>query len=340
MGGSSTTVSSLPPGPALQRVITHIYRSATLRVLRNAWTGLRVGWPESRKQLQVELDTQRRLGSTGDGKSIYLVRLDGDCALRREIGRLRELTFRRAGEGTGKAYDLDDYDAYYEHLLLWDDSAREVVGAYRVAQAGPMIRRYGLRALYTASLFVFDSRFEPFFKRGLELGRSFVQPRYWGSRGLDCLWYGIGAYLMEHPRVRYLFGPVSISAQLPESARHMLVYFFHRHFGAEAGVVVARRPLRLSEDEHRRHRALFSGFDYNLDLKTLKKELGALGVSIPMLYKQYADLCEPEGVRFFDFSVDPDFGHCIDGFIMLDLAHLKARKRARYLTPHSHQAAA
>ncbi|TDJ34311.1 MAG: GNAT family N-acetyltransferase [Gammaproteobacteria bacterium] len=324
----------------LHRVITHMYRSATLQALRNAWTGSRVARPENRKRLQAELDTHRRLGSTGDGKSIYLIHLGGDCALRREIGRLRELSFRRVGEGTGKAYDLDEYDDYYEHLLLWDDDAREVVGAYRIAQAGSLIRRYGLEALYTASLFDFDPRFEPFFEHGLELGRSFIQPRYWGSRGLDCLWYGIGAYLMEHPRLRYLFGPVSISAQLPEKARHMLVYFFRRHFGAQAGVVSARRPLRLSETDHRRHRELFSGFDYNRDLKTLKKELSALGVSIPVLYKQYAGLCEREGVRFFDFSVDQDFGRCIDGFIMLDLSHLKARKRDRYLTPQPDQAAA
>jgi putative hemolysin len=324
----------------LQRVITRIYSLSPLRALRDAWTGLRVGRPENRKRLQAELDMHRRLGSTGDGKSIYLLGLDSDCALRREIGRLRELSFRRVGEGTGKAYDLDKYDAYYQHLLLWDDSAREVVGAYRVAEARPLIRRHGLRALYSASLFDFNSRFEPFFEQGLELGRSFIQPRYWGSRGLDCLWYGIGAYLMEHPQIRYLFGSVSISAQLPERARHMLVYFFRRHFGAQTGVVGARRPLRLSGEEHRRYRDLFSSFDYNRDLKTLKKELADLGVSIPVLYKQYADLCEQQGVRFFDFSVDPDFGHCIDGFIMLDLAHLKARKRARYLTRQPDEAAA
>ena len=96
----------------------------------------------------------------------------------------------------------------------------------------------------------------------------------------------------------------------------------------------------MSEAEHQRHRALFASGDYQTDLRTLKRELAQLGVSIPVLYKQYADLCEPEGVRFFDFSVDPEFGHCIDGFIMLDLAHLKARKRERYLTPQPDQAAA
>jgi len=325
---------------ALQRVITNISRSATLQAIRDAWTGLRVGRPENRKRLQRELDNQRRLGSTGDGKSIYLVHLDDDCSLRREIGRLRELSFRRVGEGTGKAYDLDEYDAWYEHLLLWDQEAREIVGAYRVAEADSLIRRRGLEALYAASLFDFDARFEPFFERGVELGRSFVQPRYWGSRGLDCLWYGIGAYLMDRPQARFLFGPVSISAQLPEKARHMLVYFFRRHFGAQAGIVSARRPLRLNEADHRRHRELFEGNDYQADLKTLKRELADLGVSIPVLYKQYADLCERDGVGFFDFSVDPDFGHCIDGFIMLDLAYLKARKRERYLTSRPDQAAA
>lgn len=333
------SLSRVGPAPAFRRVITRIHQSGPVQALRSAWTGLRVGRPENRKRLESELSGQRRLGSTGDGKHIYLARFEADCALRKEVGRLRELTFRRVGEGTGKAYDLDAYDAYYEHLLLWDARARQLVGAYRVARASAVIGRHGLDGLYTASLFDFDARFERFLDRGLELGRSFIQPRYWGSRGLDCLWYGIGAYLIAHPELRFLFGPVSISAQLPEPARNLLVYFFCKHFGADAGIVTARQPFRLPAAEREHLDRLFSGAGYADDYKTLKRELSRLDSAIPVLYKQYADLCEPEGVRFFDFSVDPDFGHCLDGFIMLDLAHVKARKRARYLTPQAERAA-
>ena len=159
----------------------------------------------------------------------------------------------------------------------------------------------------------------------MELGRSFVAPEYWSSRSLDYLWQGIGAYLRLHPGVRYLFGPVSISAALPAAAREQIVAYY-AHYHAGDGAAHSRNPfLYRSAPEH------FGTLDAETALKVLRANLDALGTRIPVLYKQYVDLCEPGGARFLAFGVDPAFSDAIDGLIELDLACLKLQKRQRYL---------
>jgi hypothetical protein len=133
--------------------------------------------------------------------------------------------------------------------------------------------------------------------------------------------------------VRYLFGAVSLSAAYPEAARRMLVHFFSRFHGAGQSMALARRPVGLPEAEAARLAVLFPGRDYQADWRRLKQELGALGVSVPVLYRQYVELCEPGGTRFLAFGTDPAFGHCIDGLVLVDLQQLKPAKRQRYLTP-------
>ena len=146
----------------------------------------------------------------------------------REIGRLREIAFRAVGEGSGNRRDVDPYDRYYEHLILWDVEDLEIVGAYRLGNTSQMLEAE--QALYTQSLFNYTEQMTPYFDNGLELGRSFVQPKYWGKRSLDYLWYGIGAYLKKHPKIRYLFGPVTLSNSMPKAAKDLLVYFYKLHF--------------------------------------------------------------------------------------------------------------
>jgi hypothetical protein len=159
----------------------------------------------------------------------------------------------------------------------------------------------------------------------MELGRSFVAPEYWSSRSLDYLWQGIGVYLRAHPEVRHLFGPVSISAALPAAAREQIVAYY-AHYHAGDGAAHSRNPfLYRSAPEH------FGTLDADIALKVLRANLDALGTSIPVLYKQYVDLCEPGGARFLAFGVDPDFSDAIDGLIEVDLACLKPQKRQRYL---------
>lgn len=185
--------------------------------------------------------------------------------------------------------------------------------------------------LYSASLFDYGPAARSFLGEAVELGRSFVQPRYWGSRSLDYLWQGIGAYLRERPQLRYLMGPVSLSARLPEAARDWIVETHRHFFGDREHWARARTPYRAQPDRVASITSALLGLDLRQGLARLRQELDSLGCSLPVLYRQYVELCEPEGVRFLDFGLDPDFGHCVDGLIRVDLGCLKPAKRARYL---------
>ncbi|MEL0081594.1 MAG: GNAT family N-acetyltransferase, partial [Gammaproteobacteria bacterium] len=287
--------------------------------------------PESRQELKQELESGQLLGNTSDGKQIILLDWQPDSSVIREIGRLREYSFRKVGEGSGKRRDLDQYDQHYKHLVLWDDRSLEMVGAYRFGDTRSILQAAGVKGLYTASLFEFDPRFEPVFEHGLELGRSFVQPQYWGSRALDYLWQGLGAYLRHHREIRYLFGPVSISERYPRAATDLLVNFYLLYFGDERGLVTSKNPYRIGDSEYREAAKLFTGKNFRDDLQELKLQLSQFGLTIPTLYKQYTDLCEAGGVRFLDFGVDPAFSGCTDGFILVELDRVKAQKRKRYI---------
>lgn len=283
--------------------------------------------PENPRLLYQELKKYERIGNTQDGKAIYLGHPDTDSVVMREIGRLREWTFRAVGEGTGQQRDLDAFDRYYEHLILWDDDLMEVAGAYRMIRTAPMVKEYGLEGLYTAGLFNYSQGMQVYLQNGLELGRSFVQPKYWGSRSLDYLWHGIGAYLRKHPDVRYLLGPVSISAQEPAAARDWLVAYYERYFGSEQSLAEARQPFNYHGAEPD-----FGSLDAETSFKVLKQNLKQIGSRVPTLYKQYTELCEPGGARFLAFGVDPDFSDSVDGLILVDLHKLRQHKKDRYIT--------
>ncbi|MDU1059113.1 MAG: GNAT family N-acyltransferase [Leclercia adecarboxylata] len=284
---------------------------------------------EDRATLKRELAQAECLGTTSDGKTIYLWQRNGqeDVPILRELGRLREIAFRAVGEGSGKRRDTDSYDDDYLHLILWDNEDLEIVGAYRFI---PTAMREP-EALYSYSLFHYDDKMQDILEHGIELGRSFIQPRYWGRRGLDYLWSGIGAYLARYPHYRYLFGPVSISGGLPPAARDLLVAFYRLWFPASHPLAASRRPYPASLPEVL---AQFSGEDYVEDLTRLKSLLGNLGCGIPPLYKQYSELCEPGGVQFIDFGSDPAFNNCVDGLVLVDLCYLKANRYQRYIEAH------
>jgi putative hemolysin len=279
-----------------------------------------------RAALLVELQKLPLLGQTPDGKRIHAGRLASDSPLLREIGRLRELSFRAVGEGTGKRLDVDAFDTWYEHIVLWDPEALEIAGAYRVARGDAIFAQRGIEGFYTASLFRYGCEALTRLAEGMELGRSFVAPKYWGSRSLDYLWLGIGAYLRQHSQIRYLFGPVSISAALPIAAREQLVGYYSRYFGAQTSAVAANRPFRFLAAP-----PSFGELDADVSFRVLKDNLDALGARVPTLYKQYTELCEPGGARFLAFGVDPDFNNAIDGLIEVDLARIRPKKRERYL---------
>ncbi len=274
----------------------------------------------------AELAAATVLGQTGDGKQILLAQCGADSPLLLELGRLRELTFREVGEGTGRSRDLDSYDPHYQHIVVWDAPEQRIAGAYRVMRGAHALARSGLPGLYTAGLFRYSDDAITRIAEGLELGRSFVVPAYWGSRSLDYLWQGIGAYLRCQPGIRYLFGAVSISAALPLAAREQLVAYYQRYYGAGHGLAESNRPFQYFAAP-----PCFGDLDAAAAFEVLKANLAALGTSVPTLYRQYIDLCEPGGARFLAFGVDPDFSDAIDGLIEVDLQAVRPNKRKRYL---------
>ena len=290
-----------------------------------------IAHPESRQMIKQELKQGERIGTTSDSKHIYLIEAEYAPTLLSEIGRLREYSFRKVGEGSGRKKDLDRYDEYYQHLVLWDDDALEVVGAYRIGECNWILSWLGKEGLYMNELCNLHEPCDTYFDDAIELGRSFVQPRYWGTRALDYLWQGIGAYLSHNPQIRYMFGPVSISGTYPQNAQEALVYFYHKHFGETDPCMTARTPFRLSELVKKEFDALFDGENYLTDFKRLRDYLKAFNVTVPTLYKQYSELCEAGGIRFMDFGIDADFNNCIDGYILVDISKIKQAKRQRYI---------
>ena len=305
----------------------HLYRlNSNKRPIFETQKGIAL--PEDRRNLQAAMQSDcQRLGTTSDNKEIYLYRYKGSSPILREIGRLREIAFRAVGEGSNKRRDIDAYDNNYFHLVLWDNKDLEIVGAYRFGDAKKLVSKSNNKDLYSASLFKYDEAMKPYFEQGLELGRSFIQPKYWGKRNLDYLWYGIGAFLKHHPEYRYLFGPVSLSHSYPETAKNLIVYFYQHYFGGEHHLAQSNSPYQLPVNfEHP-----FKGDDYKADFAELKYLLSSMGVAVPTLYKQYCEICEPGGAKFLSFGVDPDFNNCVDGLILVDLAYLKDSKRRRYM---------
>jgi putative hemolysin len=292
-----------------------------------------IAHPEPPLAVRRALQRAQVLGSTHDGKRILLLDAEADCPALREIGRLRELSFRRVGEGSGARRDLDRFDSHYHHLVLWDEGALAIVGAYRLGDGATILRQRGIPGFYSATLFNYAPQAHAFLEQGVELGRSFVQPAYWNSRSLDNLWQGIGAYLRHRPDVRYLFGPVSISASLPAVAREWIVSYFRHYFGDLEGHASARR--RWDTGSTIASSNPWVDLDARSAMALLKRKLAETNCTLPVLYKHYVELCDPEGVCFLDFGVDPAFGNCVDGLIRLDLLHLRDSKRARYLTTAS-----
>jgi putative hemolysin len=288
-----------------------------------------IAHPESRQELKKELSqTCKLLGKTIDHKDIYFYEYNEESIILKELGRLREVTFRKVGEGSGKKRDKDKYDKYYKHIILWDDYNLEIVGSYRIGVVSEIIRNFGESGLYTSTLFNFGEKFQPYLENSIELGRSFVQPKYWGSRALDSLWFGIGAFLRANPEIKYMFGTVSLSSSYPKVAQEQIVYFYQKFFG-QKGIVESKNQFIISETSSLDN--TFSENSYLKNMVALKRNLKELNLTIPTLFKQYTELCEEGGVQFLDFGVDPDFNNVIDGFILVDVHSIKENKRKRYI---------
>lgn len=248
----------------------------------------------------------------------------------REIGRLRELTFRAAGEGSGEPIDIDRYDAHYLHLFLWNKGTNEVVGAYRVGDIPKVLSRYGTRGLYTKSLF----RFQPgFFHRlgpALELGRSFVRPEYQRQFApLLLLWKGIGQFVSRNPEYKTLIGPVSVSNQYSPASRELIARYFERETGMKSwfSAVRPKHKLRGKIVQKWEKEALCSLLHDVDDLSAPISDLEPDGKGVPILVKQYLKL----GGKLLAFSVDPQFANTLDGFVLVDLTKTTPETLGRYM---------
>ena len=286
--------------------------------------------PVDRQAIRRDLKGAKKLGKTNDNKHILILDYGESSAVMNEIGRLRELTFRSIGEGTGLSKDIDCYDFYYRHLILWDDEHMEIAGAYRIGEIWRW-KDQRQEMLYSSSLFHYQPAMEPYLKQGLELGRSFVQPQYWGMRSLDYLWQGIGAYLASHKSVRYLFGPVTLSGSLPKPAHDMITYFYTTHFPDLERLAIPVVPYVIDPFTKAELQKKIPGFDRPEEYNWLRNQLSFMGVKIPTLLKQYSEVCNADGLRFCGFSIDSAFNDCVDGLVIVDIRHLKPKKRARYI---------
>lgn len=248
----------------------------------------------------------------------------------REIGRLRELTFRAAGEGSGRSLDLDRFDEHYLHLFVWNAGRQELIGAYRLAPTDAVRKWFGVRGLYTASLFRYGDRFLDRLGPALELGRSFVRQEYQkGFAPLLLLWKGVGAFIAKHPRYRTLFGAVSISNRYEALSRELMVSFLERYelLRDWTGLVRNRRAFREKLLTGIRRPAFpESGFNVD-DLSAVVNDIQQEQAGVPVLLRQYLKL----GGKLLGFSVDPKFAHTLDGLILVDLTRTEPRLLDRYL---------
>ncbi len=236
----------------------------------------------------------------------------------REIGRLREITFRAVGEGTNRATDIDEYDFYYHHLVIWDIDTDSVVGAYRLGKGKEILSQYGIKGFYINSLFRISKAFEPYLHESIELGRSFIVPEYQRKPlSLFLLWKGLLSVLLTHVDYRYLIGPVSISNDFSVFSKSLIVEFIrNNHFDDDmARYIKPRKEFNPQFDPRFDSRIIIDNAEN--DISKVEKVVSDVdgGYRIPVLLKKYLEV----NAKIIGFNVDPDFNNCLDGLIVLDV---------------------
>ncbi len=288
----------------------------------------------SRSDLERELAGVDAAGNTiveNNEYAVYLERGDKIPALIQEIGRLREVTFRAAGEGTGKVHDIDHFDPYYQHLILWHKESRQIAGSYRLAWTADVLPKFGISGLYTSTLFRFHPAFFSRMGSALELGRSFVRLEFQKEYApLLMLWQGIGRAAARRPDAPVLFGAVSISDEYSEASRELIVQFVTKHgFRTDlAPLAVPRHPFRSR---------LTNGFEFSTigqclpDLDALSGPIADIGdgAGVPVLLRQYFKL----GGRVAGFNLDRKFSNALDGLLVVDLHDTSPKMLDRYMGP-------
>ena len=275
------------------------------------------------------LATDQQLKSMGK-YSVYIAQAEQIPHILKEIGRLREVTFREVHEGTGRSIDLDRFDKYYHHLFLWNHERRELVGAYRLGMTDVILDRYGPEGLYTNQLFRFKPELLKKFTSAIEIGRSFIRVEYQKKyNSLMLLWRGIGAFVTRSPRYHTLFGPVSISNDYHTVSRNLIVRFLknNRFDNTLSRLVSPRRPYRSWGSLGVTRRLLQSSSQDIDDISLLISEIEKDGKGIPILLRQYLKL----NGNLICFNVDRAFSDVVDGLLVVDLRKTDARLLKKFM---------
>lgn len=297
--------------------------------------------PVPLKKLEQELtqDTFVRHTNFG-GNHIYSVNCHNAPEVIREIGRLRELTFRSAGGGTGKEMDLDELDLSekpYEQLVVWDPKRKEILGGYRyILGKNAAVDANGHIQLATSHLFHFSDTFRnEYLPYTLELGRSFVQPGYQntteGRRGifaLDNLWDGLGALIIMFPEVKYFFGKVTMYPDFNRQARDMILYFLKKYFGDKEGLVTPITPLIIGSPDSELEK-YFDKADYLENYKILSQQVRSLGENIPPLINSYMNLSPT--MKSFGTAINDEFGEVEETGILITIKDIYHVKKERHI---------
>ena len=294
-----------------------------------------------RETIYAELTPDKLLRKTNKGgNEIYIITHKDSPSVMHEIGRLREITFRDAGGGTGKEIDIDEYDIAevpYKQLIVWNPDAKEILGGYRYI-LGPEVgyNKSSEPELATAHLFHFSKNFiDNFLPRTLELGRSFVQPEYQSSKAgakalfvLDNLWDGLGALTVDHPEIKYFFGKVTIYNHFHNEAVNLIQYFFKKYFSDKENLVYPKKSVEFNYDAEE-IKKIFVGSDYKEDYKILTQEVRKYGENIPPLINSYMNLSP--SMKTFGTVINEEFGGVLETGIIVTIDDIYEVKRDRHI---------
>lgn len=297
--------------------------------------------PISKELLKAELTEEKRLRMTNRSHNqIYIVTAQDSPNTMKEIGRLREIAFRAAGGGTGKALDIDEYDVMenpYKQLIVWNPEAEEILGGYRYI-LGTDVRfdEQGHPILATSHMFNFSEKFlKEYLPTTIELGRSFVTLEYQSTRSdskglfaLDNLWDGLGALTIIMPNVKYFFGKVTMYPSYHRQGRDMILYFLKKHFGDKEALVTPMEPLLLETPEEEL-KLLFEKETFKEDYKILNTEVRKLGYNIPPLVNAYMSLSPT--MRMFGTAINDEFGDVEETGILIAVDEILEDKRIRHI---------
>jgi hypothetical protein len=295
-------------------------------------------------QIIAELTKDKFLRYTNNGNNeVYVFDNNNSPALMHEVGRVREITFRHAGGGTGHSIDIDNFDTAKEdpqrQLIVWDPEHQEIVGGYRFYFPPKGCVICDITRLASSSYFLFSEKFlTKYFPHMMELGRSFVHPDYQSRTmgrkslyALDNLWDGLGALFIENHHIKYLFGKVTMYPHFNQNARNMILYFLKRHFDDPDNLVVPKEPAKI--DVHQEEmKKIFKGWRYKDNYKILSTEVRKLGETIPPLINAYMNLSPT--MRTFGTFINYHFGNVEETGIMITLRDMYIEKINRHLSSY------